>query len=425
VLRVEDDPFGLDDFFDCPKPLMMASGYERLEPAPDYRMYRVLAEKVERLMQRIHSLLSAVKVTGWTDSTLATIGLGDQNDGEYVPIDNIAELLERSGVKEVGALIHHFPVNDYIVVLQQLREHVMFLKQQSYEINGISDIVRGATRASETATAQSLKGQWQNIRLVQKKNALDAFVRHLFRLMAEMIAEQFDAQILAEMTATPIEEVQQAQALLQNEIRRGFQIDVESDSTIAKDEMEDRRSRQEMIQALSQLLAQLIPGVIQGTVNVELAKQLMLLAIRGYPHARDLEDYILAMDQTVQQFQQFQQQLQQMQQQLQQSGQAVQERDQAIQQRDQQLQQLSQRLQQVQQQHLKANHDVAMMEAQAKLQKSGADSEESMAAIRKMGGELQKLIAETQQIYQEMSYAGVVAPGQRAVHQMGGLPAGE
>jgi hypothetical protein len=74
------------------------------------------------------------------------------------------------------------------------------IKQAIYEIMGISDIMRGATRATETATAQRIKGSMGMSRLEDQKQAASNFVRDLLRLKAELIAQNFDPQTLEAMT---------------------------------------------------------------------------------------------------------------------------------------------------------------------------------------------------------------------------------
>ena len=65
---------------------------------------------------------------------------------------------------------------------------------------GISDILRGSTNASETATAQQIKSQWGSMRLKRIQADVANFIRDLIRLQAEIIGEQFQPETLKSMT---------------------------------------------------------------------------------------------------------------------------------------------------------------------------------------------------------------------------------
>jgi hypothetical protein len=56
------------------------------------------------------------------------------------------------------------PVNELATTAQSLYQQREQCKNVIYEITGIADIMRGATMASETATAQTIKNQWGTLR---------------------------------------------------------------------------------------------------------------------------------------------------------------------------------------------------------------------------------------------------------------------
>src|SRR4029077_16489160 len=116
-------------------------------------------------------------------------------DNKMLPVDGV-DMIN-------GGLQNHIwmvPIELYVGVLTQLyiaREQV---KQAIYEIMGISDIMRGATKATETATAQRIKGSMGMGRLEDQKQQAAIFVRDLLRLKAEIIAKNFDPETLTAMT---------------------------------------------------------------------------------------------------------------------------------------------------------------------------------------------------------------------------------
>jgi hypothetical protein len=107
-----------------------------------------------------------------------------------------------------GGLNHIWmvPIDVWVAALQQLYIAQDEIKNSIYEIMGISDIMRGATKATET-TAQRIKGSMGVSRLSMKGVASN-FVRDMLRLKAEIICKNFDTATLAKMTGEQITEVE-------------------------------------------------------------------------------------------------------------------------------------------------------------------------------------------------------------------------
>ena len=64
------------------------------------------------------------------------------------------------------------------------------------ELPGISDIMRGETMASETATAQQLKAQFGSVRMQFMQGDLAAFVQTVLGIKAEIMAAHFQPETL-------------------------------------------------------------------------------------------------------------------------------------------------------------------------------------------------------------------------------------
>jgi hypothetical protein len=68
LLDHKPDPYGLDGFWPCPKPLYATQTTDTLVPVPDYALYQDQADELDRLTQRIGMLTAAVKVVGVYDA---------------------------------------------------------------------------------------------------------------------------------------------------------------------------------------------------------------------------------------------------------------------------------------------------------------------------------------------------------------------
>jgi hypothetical protein len=104
-------------------------------------------------------------------------------------------------------------------------------------------------------------------------------------------AAQARANVIA-MNAAKQQQFDEAVALIKKDGVTGFRLDIESDSTIAADELQDRADRTEFIASLLPLMQQTVPMAMGNPATAEFAKQLTLFGVRGFPAARSLEESI-------------------------------------------------------------------------------------------------------------------------------------
>jgi hypothetical protein len=123
-------------------------------------------------------------------------------------------------------------VDRAIQVLRELYASREQTKSMIYEVTGISDIIRGEGKASETATAQQIKSQWGSLRIRKLQQQIERAAREIFVLSAELICSKFSPETLQRMTGIQITP-EVAQILTQP--LDHYRIDVESDSTIRAD----------------------------------------------------------------------------------------------------------------------------------------------------------------------------------------------
>ena len=255
VMRVDPDAYKISTFYPCPLPILAVTTTDSQIPTPFYDLYAGLAEDLDETSKRISALTKQIKVRGGYNSASPDIAnLLTADDQKMLPVDGV-DLLQ-------GGLANHIwlvPIMDFIRALRELYAARNEIKQAIYEIMGISDIMRGATDASETATAQRIKGSMGMVRLSDQKQAAGNFVRDLLRLKAEIIATNFDAETLTKMTGEDV--TPEVMEILRNNFARTCMIDIESDSTVAADEQEEQQSNMLMMQA--------IQGIMQGAGQLD------------------------------------------------------------------------------------------------------------------------------------------------------------
>ena len=190
-----DDPLNLEGFWPCPKPLFATMTNDTLTPVPDYAEYQDQAQEIDKLTQRIDALLAALRVRGVYDSANKQLArlLDEGQDNVMIPVPNWAITAEKGGLQNAVSFL---PLKDISEVLMQLFESRDKIKQDLYEITGISDIIRGQSDPDETAAAQKIKGRFATMRLQDRQNEVARFCRDIVRMLGEIISEHFPDQML-------------------------------------------------------------------------------------------------------------------------------------------------------------------------------------------------------------------------------------
>lgn len=327
MLRELDDPLELKGFYPFPRPMNFFRKITSLLPVPLYEFYRNQAEELNALTSRLKHIIRALKIRGFYDSTVDGIEkVLEAEENVLIPLENRQAMPESMGMDK---MIWLMPVEKLVEVARSLYEQRGQCKQIIYEITGISDILRGATQASETATAQQIKNQWGTLRLKKFQKEVQRYVRDCLRIMLEIAVTKIDPKTVKAMTGLPFlfqEEKQrlemglqmkmaQAQqmgqpfevppevqemlatptwdeimALLRNDVLRDYKIDIETNSTIDAEAAQDKQDIAELMNAIAQFLNGIAPLVEQGVLPYEVAKSMLLMISRRFTFGPQIED---------------------------------------------------------------------------------------------------------------------------------------
>lgn len=296
ILDQKQDPLGLQDFFPCPKPLYSDSTTDSLIPRPDYTLYQDQANELDMVTKKIDEIVQSLEVKGIyakEETVLASL-LKPGNNSKMFPIANWSSFAEKGGLKSV---MDFFPIDQQIKALGQLYAQRDALIQIIYQLSGISDIQRGASQASETATAQQIKAQFSSIRLGKMKSEVAEFAKCLLRMKAEVMAEKYDPKTLIEMSGIyNLPEVMQnpqivveAITLLKDERTRNFNIDIENDTLVEMDQQSEQQARVEFLSALTPFLEKAVAAGQQAPELTPLIGQMLLFGIRGFKVGQEME----------------------------------------------------------------------------------------------------------------------------------------
>jgi hypothetical protein len=159
---------------------------------------------------------------------------------------------------------------------------------------GISDIMRGATKASETATAQRIKGSMGTNRLEDMRQQAGNFVRDLLRLKGEIIAKNFDAETLSAMTGEDVTPA--VMAILRSDFQRTCSIDIEAESTVAVDEQAEQQSMAMIMQAVQGVMqgaqGMLMTGLLPPQQVIDLSLELLKMFLHPVHYSRGVIELI-------------------------------------------------------------------------------------------------------------------------------------
>jgi hypothetical protein len=262
ILDVKDDPLGLDGFFPCPKPMAANLTSSNFMPRADYIFAQDQFNELDEINTRITWLTRACKVVGVYDKASEGIQrvFNQGAENQMIPVDNWAMFSERGGIK---GQIDWIPIDQVVNAIDHLRQYRQDKVQQIYEVLGISDIMRGSTKASETAAAQQIKAQFGSTRIQLKQFYIADWITQALRIKAEIICKHFQPETIirkSNIERTPDAAIaMQGIQLLKNEEMAEYRINIEADSMAAMDWAAERDAAVQFMQGLGAFISQVAP----------------------------------------------------------------------------------------------------------------------------------------------------------------------
>jgi hypothetical protein len=292
VLGEQPDPLELDGFFPCPQPITASTLTKAFLPRADYAMAQDLYRELDRTNAKLSQLMQAVKAAGVYDKASPQVGnlLSTSVENQLVPAEGWAAFSEKGGMK--GA-IDWLPIEQFANVIMQLSQRKVQLERDLYEVLGISDIMRGTTVASETATAQQLKAQYGGARLTHLQNDVARFVSDVMRIRANIVSNLFQPETLVKRSLidrTPDAALApQAIQLLKDFGTAMYSIVVTADSLAAPDWAAEKEARTEFMGATSNYLMAAGPMVQSNPMVGSFLMKLLQWSAAGFKGSKTIE----------------------------------------------------------------------------------------------------------------------------------------
>ncbi len=294
ILDMEYDPLRLQGFYPCKRPLMATCLSNAYLPRSDYAMVQDQYQELNMLSARMRLLTEALRVVGVYDKSADGVKrmISQANTNELIPVDNWAMFAEKGGIK--GA-IDWMPLDAIVSALTQMTARKQALMQEVYEILGLSDIMRGQSVASETATAQQLKAQYGSARLQRVQIEVADFLTTNTRTRAEIICNHWQPETIMERSqAAMLPEadqpyVQQAIQLLKSGNQMAMRLTINADSVSSPDWNAEKQERIDFLQATSQFITMSMPLVQQNPGAGPFLMQMLQWAATGFRAGKQIE----------------------------------------------------------------------------------------------------------------------------------------
>lgn len=292
MLDTKDDPLELVGFEPCPEPLFANNSTSNTTPRPDYYMLQDQYSELDTINQRLSKLIEACKVVGVYDQSATGIQrmLKEGFDNDLIPVDNWAMFAEKNGLK---GQIDWLPLEAVVTTIQQLNGAREAIKQQIYELTGIADIVRGASKASETLGAQEIKAKFASIRIKKLQDEVARFASDIMRIKAEIMVRHFTPELLiAKSNIDKTDDVNlviPAIELLKSETGFEWRINVSADTLAQADYAMEKQDRIEFLSSVSKYLQQ-AGGMVQAVPeSAPVLIGMLKWAVAGFRNAKDIE----------------------------------------------------------------------------------------------------------------------------------------
>lgn len=255
-LDVKDDPLGLKKFWPMPKPIMATHSTGNFLPRPDFLLAQDQYEELDMVNNRITMLERAIKAVGVYDGTDMEIEriFTEEVDNKIIAKPGMREFMEKGGFK--GA-IDWIPIEMFVNALDKLRTYRQDLIQQIYELTGISDIMRGSSKASETLGAQELKAQYGSVKLQHLQMEVASFLEEALQIKAEIISNRFQPQTIDTqsniMNSLDREHVPAAIELIKSGAW-DYRVEVHADSMAVPEFNSERDGRMNFMRAIAEMM---------------------------------------------------------------------------------------------------------------------------------------------------------------------------
>jgi hypothetical protein len=291
-LRIDEDVLKIEGFYPFAKPVFATLANDGLIPTPDYSEIKCQLDELDGVNARMKLTMQALKVSGAYDGAFPELANLLDKDVTLIQVSDFDKIREKGGIE---GFVGFMPIGQYIDALAALAERRAQLMQAIYEITGVSDIMRGNSDPTETATAVTKKTNFGTLRNQDRQNDFQRYLTDVLKIKAEILCEMLAPELLAqyaEPNAQP-EIVMQAIQLLKTDKIRNLTLGIETDTSFMQSEQADKTL--EAVKTIHEMITASFQVVSAQPALLGLYKQMIDSVVVTLPNTRQ---FTAAIDET-------------------------------------------------------------------------------------------------------------------------------
>lgn len=282
-LRVDEDVLKIEGFYPFAKPVFATLANDGLIPTPDYSEIKCQLDELDGVNARMKLTMQALKVSGAYDGAFPELANLLDKDVTLIQVSDFEKIREKGGIE---GFVGFMPIGQYIDALAALAERRAQLMQAIYEITGVSDIMRGNSDPTETATAVTKKTNFGTLRNQDRQNDFQRYLTDVLKIKAEILCEMLTPELLAQYAEpnTQPEIVMQAIQLLKTDKIRNLTLGIETDTSFMQSEQADKTL--EAVKTIHEMITSSFQVVSAQPALLGLYKQMIDSVVVTLPNTR-------------------------------------------------------------------------------------------------------------------------------------------
>lgn len=295
LLKTIDDPYELEGFFPSMEPLTFCKTGRLDIYIPPYEYYRSRVRELNRVTERLDKVVEAMRIRGaYHGNNPDMEKIASLRDNEFFPVTNAVDLAN-------GGLDKHiwiWPIEKLAAVHQNLLGHRATIKADLDEITGVSDVMRGSNKASESAEAVKMKSQWGNVRMTVRQSDIAGYIQSMYRLTLELAITSFTVESIAGMTQLdlPLEQLQAIKQTLSDDRLRSYQINIQTSSTVSSEVSNVRQDMTMFMNSFQQVTSGIAQLLERQAIDPEGATKILGAVVKNFRFGRELEEVFMGLN---------------------------------------------------------------------------------------------------------------------------------
>lgn len=297
IVESDDVPIEYPGFYPC-SVVNISLDPDSTIPTSDYSHAKDQILEVERLAERKHAMIQAVRPNAFYDATmgddLQSIFTGDL---KLLPLKNWPSHKGRGGMPN---MVEYLNIAPYVEALGVISQELEQAKQSLFQMLKVSDLLQGVSDPRKTATANRLENAWSSLGLIVRQNEFANFIGEGIEKLGTVVAtfdnqrllDNGDAQSLLAPLVTqemPYEMLAEAVIAPLKNTRELFKLQIASDSMVALDERQERQDTADLLNSASGYFDQMKGFVEQYPSMAPFAIRLFEKMMRSYKGGKELE----------------------------------------------------------------------------------------------------------------------------------------